>query len=54
MAHNEDSDPVDDDDQHVLPWQSNSPPQIASSTSDQPSSSHLVTHRMGDGKPTSP
>jgi len=54
MAHNEDSDPVDDDDQHVHLWQPSSPPQIASTTSDQPSSSHSVTHCMGDGKPTSP
>jgi hypothetical protein len=42
MAHNEDSDPIDDDDQHVHPWQPNNPPQIASSTLDQPSSSHPV------------
>jgi hypothetical protein len=28
MAHNEDNDPVDDDDQHVHPWQPNNPPQI--------------------------
>jgi len=27
MAHNEDTDPDDDDDQHVHTWQPNSPPQ---------------------------
>jgi hypothetical protein len=40
MAHIEDNGLVDDDDQHVHPWQPNNPPHIASSTSDQPSSSH--------------
>jgi hypothetical protein len=47
MAHNEDSDLDDDDDQHVHSWQAQQPLSDASSHFDQQSSSHPINTVFG-------
>jgi hypothetical protein len=47
MAHNENNDPDDDDDQHIQSWQPNSPSIDASFILDQQSSSHPINTVFG-------
>jgi hypothetical protein len=53
MAHNEDINPDDDDDQHVHSWQPNNPTQMPHSLLINKVHHNQSTQSLGDGKPTS-